>query len=61
MMGIWFLSISIGNWLAGEAASLYSSMPLTELFGSVAVFSIAAAVILLVIARPTVRLMGGVN
>ena len=28
MMGIWFLSTSIGNWLAGKAASMYSSMPL---------------------------------
>jgi POT family proton-dependent oligopeptide transporter len=61
MMGIWFLSISIGNWLAGEAASLYSSMPLPELFGSAAVFSIVAAAVLLLLARPTVKLMGGVN
>jgi POT family proton-dependent oligopeptide transporter len=61
MMGIWFLSISIGNWLAGKAASLYSSMPLPTLFGSVAVFSIAAAVILAILIRPTVRLMQGVN
>ncbi len=61
MMGIWFLSISIGNWLAGEAASLYSSMPLTELFGSVAVFSLVAALALLVMVKPTIKLMGGVN
>src|SRR5205823_5510956 len=61
MMGIWFLSISIGNWLAGKAASLYSSMPLPELFGSVAVFSFAAALILALLIRPTVRLMGDVN
>jgi POT family proton-dependent oligopeptide transporter len=61
MMGIWFLSISIGNWMAGEAASLYSSMPLPQLFGVVAAVSIAAAVILLLLTRPTVRLMGGVN
>jgi POT family proton-dependent oligopeptide transporter len=61
MMGIWFLSISIGNWLAGEAASLYSSMPLPELFGSVAVFSIVAAFVLVLLIRPTVRLMGSVN
>ena len=33
IMGIWFLSTSIGNWLAGKAASLYSSMPLPTLFG----------------------------
>jgi proton-dependent oligopeptide transporter, POT family len=61
MMGIWFLSISIGNWLAGEAASLYSSMPITELFGSVAVFSIVAAIALMLLVKPTVKLMGGVN
>jgi proton-dependent oligopeptide transporter, POT family len=61
MMGIWFLSISIGNWGAGKAASLYSSMPLPALFGSVAMFSIVAAVALLLLVRPTVRLMGGVN
>jgi POT family proton-dependent oligopeptide transporter len=61
MMGIWFLSISIGNWLAGEAASLYSSMPIAELFGAVAAFSILAAIVLLLLVKPTVKLMGGVN
>ena len=61
MMGIWFLSISIGNWLAGKAASLYSSMPLPTLFGSVAAFSIGAAVILAFLIKPTVRLMQGVK
>ncbi len=61
MMGIWFLSTSIGNWLAGKAASLYSSMPLPTLFGSVAVFSIVAALALAVLIKPTVRLMQGVK
>jgi POT family proton-dependent oligopeptide transporter len=61
MMGIWFMSISIGNWLAGQAASVYSSMPVSRLFGWVAVFSIVAAIVLLALVRPTVRLMGGVN
>jgi proton-dependent oligopeptide transporter, POT family len=61
MMGIWFLSTSIGNWLAGKAASMYSSMPLPTLFGSVAVFSIAAAVVLAILIKPTVRLMQGVK
>ena len=61
MMGIWFLSTSIGNWLAGRAASLYSSMPLPELFGAVALFSLVAAAALVVLIRPTVRLMGGVQ
>jgi POT family proton-dependent oligopeptide transporter len=60
-MGIWFLSTSIGNWLAGKAASLYSSMPLPTLFGSVAGFTIAAALVLALLIRPTVRLMSGVK
>ena len=61
IMGIWFLSTSIGNWLAGKAASMYSSMPLPTLFGSVAGFSIAAAVALAILIKPTVRLMQGVK
>ena len=61
IMGIWFLSTSIGNWLAGKAASMYSSMPLPSLFGSVAGFSIAAAVVLAILIKPTVRLMQGVK
>jgi POT family proton-dependent oligopeptide transporter len=61
MMGIWFLSTSIGNWLAGKAASMYSSMPLSTLFGSVAGFSIAAAIVLAILIKPTVRLMQGVK
>jgi POT family proton-dependent oligopeptide transporter len=61
MMGIWFLSTSIGNWLAGKAASLYSSMPLPTLFGSVAGFSIVAALVLAILIKPTVRLMQGVK
>jgi len=61
MMGIWCPSSSIGNWLAGKAASLYSSMPLPELLWLGSVFSIAAAVVLVLLVRPTIRLMGGVN
>ncbi len=61
MMGMWFVSISIGNWLAGKAASLYSSMPLPTLFGSVAAFSIGAAIVLALMIKPTVRLMSGVK
>jgi len=61
MMGIWFLSTSIGNWLAGKAASMYSSMPLPTLFGTVAAFSILAAVVLAILIKPTVRLMQGVK
>jgi POT family proton-dependent oligopeptide transporter len=61
MMGIWFLSTSIGNWMAGKAASLYSSIPLPSLFGIVAGVTIVAALVLMLLIRPTVRLMSGVN
>ena len=61
IMGIWFLSTAIGNWLAGKAASLYSSMPLPTLFAGVAWPTIAAAVILALLIKPTVRLMSGVK
>jgi len=61
MMGMWFLSISIGNWMAGKAASLYSSVPLPSLFGIVAGCTIVAALVLVLLIRPTVRLMSGVN
>ena len=59
MMGIWFLSISIGNWLAGKAGVALSSMPLATLFGAVAAFAIAAGLLLALVTKPTVRLMAG--
>ena len=61
VMGIWFLSTSIGNWLAGKAGSLYSTIPLPTLFGWIAGLTFAAALLLAVLIRPTVRLMSGVK
>lgn len=61
IMGIWFLAASVGNWFAGKAASVYSSMPLPSLFTWVAVPTIAAAALLLLLTKPTVRLMSGVK
>ena len=60
-MGIWFLSTSIGNWLAGKAESLSVSMPMPTLFGAVAGFSLVAALALAVLIKPTVKLMSGVK
>jgi len=61
MMGMWFLAIAMGNYLAGLTASLYESLPLTRLFGWVGGFTIVAALVLVLLIRPTVRLMGGVK
>jgi POT family proton-dependent oligopeptide transporter len=61
VMGVWFLSVGIGNWLAGKAGSLYDSVPLPKLFGMVAGIAFIAAVILVTLIRPTKRLMSGVS
>jgi POT family proton-dependent oligopeptide transporter len=61
MMGIWFLGASIGNFFAGQLASLYEEMPLQHLFGAVSVLPIAAGIIMLLLATRFNRMMGGVR
>ena len=61
IMGLWFVSLSIGDYLAGKAASVYESMSLTQLFGTVAAFAIGAALVMALLVKPTVRLMSGVK
>lgn len=61
LMGVWFLSISVGDYLGGRAASLYESFPLPELFGIVAGFCAVIGLLLLFFIRPMKRLMGGIN
>jgi dipeptide/tripeptide permease len=60
-MGIWFLSTSIGEWLAGKAGSMFESVPLTKLFGISAAVPIAGAVLLALLVKPTKKLMSGVS
>ena len=61
MMGWWFLSIAVGNKLAGMAGGLFDTLPLPQLFGAVAVATFVAAAILLLLTRPIKALMGGVR
>jgi POT family proton-dependent oligopeptide transporter len=61
MMGLWFVSIGIGDYLGGRVASLYEAVPLPVLFGIVAGVAFAAALLLAAVVRPTVRLMSGVK
>ena len=61
MMGVFFLSNSLGNKLAGWTAGFFSTMPLAQLFGAVAAVCLVAAVIMFVLVRPVKRLMGGVT
>ncbi len=58
MMGVWFLSIGVGNFMGGRVSSFYEAFPLPQLFGLVAGFGIVFGLILLLVAKPVARLMG---
>lgn len=61
MMGLWFLSISVGDFIGGRLASVYESFPLPLLFGIVAGFCVIVGLLLVLMIRPMRTLMGGVN
>ena len=61
MMGVWFLSNAAGNKIAGYTAGFFSSMPLSRLFGIVAVVCLASGILLFTLIRPLQRLMGDVR
>jgi POT family proton-dependent oligopeptide transporter len=59
MMGVWFLSISIGNFVAGIMGGMFNEKAegaLVHLFGIVAVITIIASVVLLAL-TPLIRKM----
>ena len=61
MMGVWFLANAAGNKLAGWAAGFFGTMPLAELFGTVAAVTLVAAAVLFALVKPMRKLMGGVR
>ncbi len=61
MMGLWFLSTSVGDFIGGRLASVYESFPLPELFGIVAAFCIVVGALLVFLLKPMKILTGGVN
>ena len=61
VMGVWFLSVGTGNWLAGKAGSLFEAVPLPLLFGVGGGVAVASAVLLAVLVRPAKKLMAGVS
>ena len=61
MLGVFFLSNSAGNWLAGWSARFISTMPLVTLFSVTAAVTIGAGVVLFFLLRPIRNLMGGVR
>jgi POT family proton-dependent oligopeptide transporter len=61
MMGVFFLSNALGNWLAGWSAGFISTIPLPTLFGVTAAVTLGAAVVMFALIKPVQRLMGGVR
>ena len=59
MMGVWFLALSIGNFLAGIMGGMFNEQAegaLLQLFGTVAIITIVAAVVLFVL-TPLIKKM----
>ncbi len=61
LMGIWFMSISLGNLLAGLIGGQFESFPLPQIFGAVFATTAGAGLILALLIRPIRRLMSGVH
>ena len=61
LMGVWFLSNAVGNFLGGSIAGFFDRLPLPQLFGAVGLVSLAATVILALLAKPIRGLMSGVR
>jgi POT family proton-dependent oligopeptide transporter len=61
VMGIWFLGASVGNFLGGQAASFYETLPLPTLLASVAAMPIIMGILMLFFRRKLTELQGGIN
>ena len=61
IMGVWFLSAAVGNFMGGEIASLFETFPLPKLFGWVAVVNVGVALVVALLVKPLRKLMGGIH
>ena len=61
MMGVWFLSNSAGNKLAGWSAGFFSTVPLTQIFSTVATVTIVAGAVMFLLVRPMRGMMGNIR
>ncbi len=61
MMGVWFMSVALGNFIGGQVARLFESFSLPAIFWSVFAISAAAGLVLALFSKPIRNLMGGVH
>lgn len=57
VLGIWFLAVSLGNFLAGFTASLYERMPLPSLFMAVTAFALVMTLVMAFSVGPIRRML----
>jgi proton-dependent oligopeptide transporter, POT family len=57
VMGVWFLALSVGSYLAGMASSVYETMPLPKLFTAVTATALVAAVVMALLIKPIARML----
>jgi POT family proton-dependent oligopeptide transporter len=58
VMGVWFLGLSMGNYVGGRVGGLYESWPLPGLFTAVAAFGVVIGLLFVVCKNPLTRLSG---
>lgn len=59
IMGVFFLSISCGNYIGGRLAVFYEKLPLPQLFGGIGAFCIVVALLFGLFVKPVARMMEG--
>jgi len=57
VMGVWFLALAVGNYLAGMASSFYETMPLPKLFTIVTATAFVTALALALLIKPIQRML----
>jgi len=61
MMGIWFMGAALGNLIAGLVAGQMESLPLVQLFGTVAAIVIGSGILFVLFKGPIHKLTAGVE
>ena len=59
MMGIWFMGAALGNLFAGLIGGKFESLPLPDLFFSVAMVVIISGLLFAIFSKPIKKLIGG--
>jgi POT family proton-dependent oligopeptide transporter len=57
VMGVWFLALAVGNYLAGMASSFYETVPLPRIFTIVTLTALATALVLALCVKPIRRML----